>query len=221
MSNYRGKVDSMGLSFFGSMTASISHEMKNALAVINENAGLLSDLVGLAEKGRPLNPERIKMISENVLKRVQQADNIVRRLNRFAHSANQPVVAVDIREIFDFTIALATRLASMKGITLVMAIDEAIQIQTLPFFVENLLWLCLNKAFQLAQEGAQEIALGASIEETDVIITLQFCDAFPLAQLESLIAAEGQPLILFLRCHVSTDAATNQLRLRMFRKFIE
>jgi hypothetical protein len=32
-----------GLQFFGKMTASISHEIKNVLAIINENAGLLED----------------------------------------------------------------------------------------------------------------------------------------------------------------------------------
>ena len=32
-----------GFQFFGKMSASISHEIKNALAIINENAGLLED----------------------------------------------------------------------------------------------------------------------------------------------------------------------------------
>jgi hypothetical protein len=33
-----------GLQFFGKMSASISHEIKNVMAIINENAGLLEDL---------------------------------------------------------------------------------------------------------------------------------------------------------------------------------
>ena len=32
-----------GLQFFGKMTASISHEIKNVMAIINESAGLLDD----------------------------------------------------------------------------------------------------------------------------------------------------------------------------------
>jgi hypothetical protein len=33
-----------GLQFFGKISASVSHEIKNVLAVIGENAGLLEDL---------------------------------------------------------------------------------------------------------------------------------------------------------------------------------
>ena len=42
-----------GLRFFGKISASISHEIKNAIAVMNENAGLIKDLIMMAERGRP------------------------------------------------------------------------------------------------------------------------------------------------------------------------
>ena len=48
-----------GVRFFGEMSASISHEIKNVLAIINENAGLLQDMVMMIEKGSPLSPERL------------------------------------------------------------------------------------------------------------------------------------------------------------------
>jgi len=54
------------LKFFGKMTASISHELKNVLAIINENAGLLEDLCAMAEKGRPVDPVRIKPCPEKL-----------------------------------------------------------------------------------------------------------------------------------------------------------
>ena len=44
MSANRDSASELGLDFFGNMTASISHELKNALAIVNENAGLLGDL---------------------------------------------------------------------------------------------------------------------------------------------------------------------------------
>ena len=42
-----------GLQFFGKVSASIAHEIKNVLAIINENAGLLEDLTFAARKERP------------------------------------------------------------------------------------------------------------------------------------------------------------------------
>jgi len=39
------------LRFFGKIVASISHEIKNVMAIINEKAGLIKDLTLMAEKG--------------------------------------------------------------------------------------------------------------------------------------------------------------------------
>ena len=52
----------IGLAYVGAMSASISHELKNVLAVIHENAGLLEDLSLRADQGVPLEPERLKTI---------------------------------------------------------------------------------------------------------------------------------------------------------------
>lgn len=49
-----------GIQFFGKMSASISHEIKNVLAVINENAGLLEDICFMADRGKPIDTPRLK-----------------------------------------------------------------------------------------------------------------------------------------------------------------
>ena len=48
-----------GLRFFSATTASLSHELKNALAIIKENAGLLTDYMAMFEKGSPVAPDRL------------------------------------------------------------------------------------------------------------------------------------------------------------------
>lgn len=50
--------------FIARMT--VSHELKNVLAIVNENAGLLDDLLLLAAKGKPLNPERLQRLAVNI-----------------------------------------------------------------------------------------------------------------------------------------------------------
>ena len=70
-------VGGMGLQFLGKINASISHEIKNVLAVINENAGLIKDMLIMAEKGRPLDNARINTQVEKVLAQVRRADKIV------------------------------------------------------------------------------------------------------------------------------------------------
>lgn len=220
MSSFHGRVDTMGLSFFGSMTASISHELKNALAVINENAGLMGDLAALAEKGRPLAPERVRAIVDTIQRRVQGADGIIRRLNSFAHSANHPVRGMGIREILEASIALSARLAAMKEATLTLAPGEEIQVHTLAFVVQNLLWICLKQTFALA-EGGLAVEFAARSAAGEVEISLAFTPAIAVEQLVATVSAEAQPLILFLRMQVAADTEASRLLLRMPKQYIE
>lgn len=218
MSTYYGKVDSLGLHFVGSMTASLSHEIKNQLAIINENAGLIGDLVDLAEKGRPLDVARMKTIAESIRRRVGNADSIVRRLNRFSHSANQPIVTAGIRDILACSVSLSERLATMKGVTLIVEPGEEIEVQTVPFVVENLLWIYLEKIFLVANTQ-QQVALEARSEATDIVIAIRCTPEISLEQVESIAASEAQPLLFYLRIQVEQQLSTFKFRLPT--KFIE
>lgn len=215
MTNDHDLTSTLGLSFVGSMTASISHELKNVLAIVNENGGLLEDLALLAEKGRPLNPERLKIISGNIRRQVQWADDIIRRLNRFAHSAHEPPSSCDLGEIFEFTAALVARLAAMKGVTVSVAMDAQVAVQIRPFILENLLWICL-KNFLAVTQGNQPVVLGAQGINGLIVITLQMSEGLPITALGAQVASEGQALLAALRAEVSVDTEHHLIRLTMY-----
>jgi len=63
-----------GLRFFGKISASISHELKNTFAVINENAGLLEDFSVMAEKGIPMDPARLMKLGGTIRKQICRED---------------------------------------------------------------------------------------------------------------------------------------------------
>jgi len=155
-----------GLRFFGKMTASISHEMKNALAIINESAGLLDDLTLLAEKGVPLDPARLKSQAAKIMRQIQRADGIVKLMNRFAHSVDETTRSVDVYDTAEFAVALSTRFASMKGVKLeCRRPPRPVMIYTNPFFLENVIWLCLDFAMDKAGKGAT-VVLAVDEEES-------------------------------------------------------
>ncbi len=81
----------MGLQFFGRMSASISHEIKNVLAIINENAGLLEDFSLMADRGVPIDPGRLKTMAEKVKRQISRADGIIKNMNRLAHSIDETI----------------------------------------------------------------------------------------------------------------------------------
>ena len=219
MIRFQGTANTLGLLFCGTMTASMSHEIKNALAIVNENAGLLDDLILLSEKGRPLNPERLKTLAGDIRRQVQRADSIVGRLNRFAHSAGQPVTTTDIKEILEFTAALAARMAAMKGVTITVA-DTTILLQARPFIVENLLWLCLKHLFSMST-GNQSVQLGAEIADSHVVIGIQFDEGVAVEEIGKLVTQEGQPLIVALQADVRVDAHRHLIQLTLPKKFEE
>ncbi len=155
-----------GFQFIGKMTASITHEIKNALAVIRENAGLMEDLVAMGERKGDLDPSRIRSLAEKIGNQAMKADGIVQNMNRFAHSMDEPVADLDLGETVNLLTVLSGRLAAMRGITLEAPVpDVAVWIKTYPIFLEALLWQCLDMAMNVA--GAEK-QLSITLEQTGI-----------------------------------------------------
>ncbi|MDM8554866.1 hypothetical protein QUF75_09065 [Desulfococcaceae bacterium HSG7] len=144
-----------GLRFFGKMSASISHEIKNVLAIINENAGLLKDYTLMAEKGLDLNPHQVCAKAEKIMAQVARADEIMKKMNVLAHSIDEDRQQTNLDVIIKLMIALSDRMAAMKNIKLELsATSESVSIITAPFFLENLISLCLDFILNMADEGS-------------------------------------------------------------------
>jgi C4-dicarboxylate-specific signal transduction histidine kinase len=151
MTTDAGLVGRTGLQFFGKMCASISHDIKNVLAVVNENAGLVEDLCFAAERGKPLDPLRLKRVAADVKAQIRRGDDIISGMNRFAHSVDSESVQVRLPEIIELLAALGSRFAAMRGVALQIDRPEAAAtVATSPFLLLNLLWLCLEQAMAAA-----------------------------------------------------------------------
>jgi C4-dicarboxylate-specific signal transduction histidine kinase len=143
-----------GLQFFGKMSASISHEIKNVLAIINENAGLLEDLTVMVEKGMPLDPQRLKTPASRIMKQIRRGDDMIKGMNRFAHSVDEPLRQIELHDTLALLCALSSRFASTRGVVLELPPSSTqVSVVTNPFFLQNLLWLCLDFAMGCAGAG--------------------------------------------------------------------
>lgn len=145
MSDRFGVIAENGLQFFGKVFASLSHEFRNVLATLYENAGLLEDLVLMAEKGMPLDAKRVKDLATRLKGQVRRGTEIAENMNRFAHSADEPLASVDLHDLLGLVASLAQRTASMRGVTLqTQNAGSPVVIRTAPLGLENLIWLCLD-----------------------------------------------------------------------------
>ena len=81
--------------FFGNVSAAISHEINNRIAIINEKAGLLEDLAAMMAQGKEVDPQRFEVQSRKIVEQIKLARKNVQDLNRFAHSAEKQTATID------------------------------------------------------------------------------------------------------------------------------
>ncbi len=150
----------------GQVSASITHEIKNQLAVIKEQAGLLGDLSAAARKKGGLDPERAAYLSGRIAERAGQADRIVRRFNRFAHASDEPLREMDAYEALGLMVDIYRRLADKKPVSLVLggAPDAPLYLTTRPVFLLGALFACLEISAAEAPAGGE---VTARAEQTD------------------------------------------------------
>ncbi|CAB1056896.1 FIG00602868: hypothetical protein [Olavius sp. associated proteobacterium Delta 1] len=162
-----------GLQFFGQISASISHEIKNVMAIINENAGLLEDFTLMEKRGVPIDPERLKSMAEGVKKQIARADVILKNMNRFAHSIDHIFTEIDLTQTVELIIALTARFAAMRGIEVVLQLPEKeVKFQTSPYLMMNLLWLCLDYSMSACGDS-KHIELVAEETKDDIRIQIK------------------------------------------------
>jgi light-regulated signal transduction histidine kinase (bacteriophytochrome) len=130
-----------GMQFFGKISAAVSHDLKNVLAIINEKAGLLEDFCQMAQRGRPVDLERIDAVTAQVKGQVQRADQIIRGFNHFAHTTDHPVASIDLHACITTMVQLAQRLlARLEVDVAVQSNPEAVTVTTRPLVAQTLIW---------------------------------------------------------------------------------
>ena len=161
-----------GLQFFGRISASISHELKNVLAIVNENAGLLEDLTLMADRGQSIDPARLKIMAATVQKQIGRADEILKKMNRFAHSIDETAADVDLNQTIELVKALTARFAAMRNVAVDLQLPASSPtISTAPFFLMNLLCLCLD--FSMSASG-DEKRVELVVDESETSVRIRF-----------------------------------------------
>jgi C4-dicarboxylate-specific signal transduction histidine kinase len=208
-------VTESGLQFFGKMTASISHEIKNVLAIINENAGLLEDLVFMAEGGAEIEPQRLENMSRAVMKQVSRADGIMKNMNRLAHSVDESIKRIDLNNLLELLVALANRFASTRGVGIELKRNEdPLKLRTSPFFLMNLLWLCLDFAMDAAGED-KIVELVSRKTETGIGVFFKRLGGLAGAPLKPFPAGSEKGLCDLLGAEVELNAANQEIVVRI------
>ncbi len=206
-----------GLQFFGRMSASISHEIKNVLAIINENAGLLEDFSLMADRGVPIDPGRLKTMAEKVKLQISRADGIIKNMNRLAHSIDETITTVDLNQTIELVIDLTARIAAMRGVKVDLQLPGSpLTIPTAPFFLMNLLWLCLD--FSMSASG-DEKRVELVVEETENSVRIRFRRLAGLSEalLETFPSDREKNLLAVLEADLTVEHGREEIALRLLK----
>ncbi len=162
-----------GIQFFGKMSASATHEIKNTQSIINENAGLLMDLISMADQGQTLSLERVKKISGNIINQVKRTDLILSNLNQFSHSPDLKNQILNLEEIVRFVLDLSSRLIDMKSRNFhIQPASAPIMLDANQFYLENLIWNALEHACKISVNSKDiEISFGTRRREPSIWFT--------------------------------------------------
>jgi len=143
-----------GLAFFGRMTAGQSHEVTNVLNIINELAGLQTDLLRSAEPGRVPDLGRLAELAGRIQWQVSRAETILRNVNRFAHSVDLPLAVFDLGEVLERVVFLSQRTATLARVELSLRLpEESVTLESNPFCVQQAVFCCIDLAVAAADEG--------------------------------------------------------------------
>jgi signal transduction histidine kinase len=148
------------LVFFGKVNASISHELKNILAIISEAAGLLNDLTELASKGQDFKLEMMKTCSQDIIEEIQRGFGTIKQMNTFSHSMDDPLKRVNLIEVLGLMIHLAGFLSFAGKVQFDPPEEAAPIVLTCPWRLQNLIYQSLVYAFEsVGPDGEIQVSL--------------------------------------------------------------
>ncbi len=165
------------LAFFGKVNASISHELKNVMAIISETAGLLGDLSEMARGGTSVDPDMLTSSTDSIVEEIQRGFTTIRQMNRFAHSVDTPVLSVDLMDILDLVRNLSGYLAFAGKTHLVTGEGAAPMALTCPFILQAIIYQAVVQTFRNSGPAAE---LDISVQSKNESIWRILIDGFSL-----------------------------------------
>jgi signal transduction histidine kinase len=191
------------LAFVGRVSASLSHEIKNTLAIIGETSGLIGDLLEYSPP--PADWEtypRFKKLLASIAGQVDRSVTIVTRLNRFAHSMDEPLVSLELNGLLQDINNLAQRFANLKEVRLKTQLsDGALPMRTDPFRLQQVVFGFIDRGLQSApKDTTVTVASGKAGGMAQIIIT----DEGP-SQAESIRKQIATPLGAFQETEGKND----------------
>jgi signal transduction histidine kinase len=140
------------IKFLSKITASCTHEIRNALAIISELSGLIEDELRFGQGDNPFSKKELASFADTLKEQTGRANQILLKLNLFAHSAEETgLTSLDLGTMINNIVFFSNRMAGLKRITLKTAFSpEPLSLKSYPFKLQHAIFLCIQKAIELS-----------------------------------------------------------------------
>jgi signal transduction histidine kinase len=158
------------------MSASVSHEIRNKLAVINEKAGLVQDIALAMKSGRAVDPGRLEVQAGKIIDQIRQANQIVGALNRLGHVVDTSRSRIDMTTLVGLVVELYGRKASQAEITIdTEGLKHGVWVTTNPFLLADLIGACVDAALPRV-DGSRTLAITSEPSGDGAIVRFRHLD---------------------------------------------
>ena len=164
------------LATIGRLAAGIAHEINNPMAIINEKAGLMGDLIGSMSQFP--NREKFLRLTESIRQSVDRCSTITHRLLGFARRMDVEIEVIDLNEVILEVIGFLESEALHHNVDVRLQLaDDLPQISSDHGQLQQIFLNILNNAFSAVEDGGMVIittwehdadTVGVSIEDNGV-----------------------------------------------------
>jgi len=166
MAEYANKMASIGR-----LAAGVAHEINNPLAIINEKAGLMKDLLEFQKEGP--KDLRFEKIISTILESVVRCSRITRQLLSFGRQTGNQLQPLGIRKVLDEVLVFLGKEAEFRNISLNIAIPETIpQIVCDRGKLQQVLLNIINNAFAAMEDGGQHRIKAQECKKGGVVMAI-------------------------------------------------
>jgi len=180
-----------GEALFGRLVAGSTHELTNVLNIIGELAGLQDDILRDVAAGHAPDPGRLAELAERIHVQAGRGQELLRQLNRFAHSVDRSEEAYDVSDMLESLVALTERFARLTRTQLELRPSlEEVTVVGDPFAMLVAVSACVDAAVD-ASDATRRVRLLAERASGPARITVECADPMPPASPELVEAVEG------------------------------
>jgi len=160
------------LSSIGRLAAGVAHEINNPMAIINEKAGLMKDLIAFQPDFK--NQEKFMAQIMGILKSVKRCRDITHRLLGFAKRMDVQIETILLNELIEEVLSFLEREALYKNISIQLNLSETLpKIDSDRGQLQQVFLNIINNAMAAIDEGGTIIIKTQEENDDTVLVSIQ------------------------------------------------